>query len=178
MIKALPTAPALARIHRLDQSLCLRFNRVRRPGAVLFWVTISRLGDGFVWFALMAALPLAYGWQDLRLSLRMAAVGAFCVVLYVVIKRRAARPRPYEVHDEVLLLGRALDRYAFPSGHMIHAVAFTVLVGTAHPALLWLLVPFSVLTGVSRVVLGLHYPSDVLAGGTLGAMIAWASLQL
>ncbi len=176
-MKALPAAATLTRIHRLDQFLCLRFNRVRRPGAILFWLTISRIGDGYVWFALMAGLPLAYGWQELRLSLRMAAVGAFSIALYLVIKRLTARQRPYEVHDEILQLGAVLDRHAFPSGHTIHAVAFAVLVGTAHPTLLWLLIPFGLLTALSRIVLGLHYPSDVVAGAVLGASIAWVSQQ-
>ncbi len=176
-MKAGSRSQTLARIRRLDQFICLRFNRVRRRSAVLFWVAIGRLGDGIAWFALMAALPMVYGWQDLKLSLRMAAVGAFCIALYGVIKRRAARPRPYQAHQEVLPLSKALDPYAFPSGHTIHAVAFTVVVGSAHPALLWLLAPFAVLVALSRVVLGLHYPSDVLAGGALGGMIGWASLQ-
>jgi len=47
-----------------------------------------------------------------------------------------------------------------------------------YPALFWLLVPFSVLVALSRVVLGLHYPSDVLAGATVGATLAGASAWL
>jgi len=47
-----------------------------------------------------------------------------------------------------------------------------------YPVLAWSLVPFTLLVAISRVVLGLHYPSDVLAGAALGALISAASLNL
>ena len=173
----LRTAPqTLAVIGELDQLICLRFNSVRHLAAVRFWATASRLGDGVVWYALMAALPTLYGLADLRVTARMACVGAVCLALYALIKRTAARPRPYETHDEIALLALPLDRYAFPSGHTMHAVAFTIIAGQAHPELLWVLAPFTALVAVSRIVLGLHDPSDVVAGGVVGASVAWASL--
>lgn len=46
------------------------------------------------------------------------------------------------------------------------------------PELAWLLVPFTLLVAASRVVLGLHYPSDVLAGAALGATIALSAQRL
>jgi undecaprenyl-diphosphatase len=49
---------------------------------------------------------------------------------------------------------------------------------TYFPALAWILVPFTVLVAISRVVLGLHYPSDVLAGAAVGAGVAQAVLAL
>jgi undecaprenyl-diphosphatase len=71
-----------------------------------------------------------------------------------------------------------LDPFSFPSGHTLHAVAFSVVAIVFYPVLAWVLVPFTVLVAVSRVVLGLHYPSDVLAGAALGALISAASLNL
>jgi undecaprenyl-diphosphatase len=74
--------------------------------------------------------------------------------------------------------GEPLDEFSFPSGHTLHAVAFA-LVGLAYfPSLAPVVVPFTVLVALSRVVLGLHYPSDVLAGIVIGALIAGASLLL
>jgi len=46
------------------------------------------------------------------------------------------------------------------------------------PDLLWILVPFALLIALSRVVLGLHYPSDVLAGAAIGALIAGTSFLI
>src|SRR5690606_27432241 len=69
-----------------------------------------------------------------------------------------------------------LDEFSFPSGHTLHAVAFS-LVAVAHvPLLAWLLLPFTACVAVSRVVLGLHYPSDVLAATVIGSALAGLSL--
>jgi undecaprenyl-diphosphatase len=71
-----------------------------------------------------------------------------------------------------------LDEYSFPSGHTMHAVAFTLLAVVAFPGLAWVLVPFTVLVALSRLVLALHYPSDVLAGAVLGGALASAATAL
>jgi undecaprenyl-diphosphatase len=60
----------------------------------------------------------------------------------------------------------------------MHAVAFTWIAVATEPALAWVLVPFTLLVAASRVVLGLHYPSDVAAGALLGAALAGASYGL
>jgi undecaprenyl-diphosphatase len=60
----------------------------------------------------------------------------------------------------------------------MHAVSFAILF-TAHvPVMIWLMAPFAALVALSRVVLGLHYPSDVLVGAVLGAALACSSLAL
>jgi undecaprenyl-diphosphatase len=69
-----------------------------------------------------------------------------------------------------------LDLYSFPSGHTLHAVSFTILAVASFPGLAWLCVPFATLVAMSRVVLGLHYPSDVAAGALLGAALAALSM--
>jgi undecaprenyl-diphosphatase len=71
-----------------------------------------------------------------------------------------------------------LDAFSFPSGHTLHAVAFTLVALGYWPWLASLLVPFTLLTATSRVALGLHYPSDVIAGAALGAAIGASSLAL
>ncbi len=133
---------------------------------------VSRLGDGVFWYVLMAALLSAGGADAVRPVRQMVAAGAIGVALYKVLKRRTLRPRPYQVRPDIRLCGVPLDHYSFPSGHTLHAVGLTI-VATAHvPTLAPVLVPFAVLVALSRVVLGLHYPSDVAAGALLGAGIA------
>ena len=60
----------------------------------------------------------------------------------------------------------------------MHAVAFAILFSAYLPFLAWLMVPFALFVAASRVVLGLHYPSDVLVGAALGALLAEMSLRL
>ena len=108
----------------------------------------------------------------------MAGTGALGVALYKLLKHRLVRERPFVTFAGIHAGAAPLDRYSFPSGHTLHAVSFTVLATAHFPVLGWLLVPFAALVAASRVVLGLHYPTDVLAGGLLGAGLAAGSLAL
>jgi undecaprenyl-diphosphatase len=80
-------------------------------------------------------------------------------------------------HAAIVCAGRPLDRFSFPSGHTLHAVSFTIILCSALPWAAWLLVPAAILIALSRMVLGLHYPTDVVAGGALGAGVALATLN-
>jgi undecaprenyl-diphosphatase len=71
-----------------------------------------------------------------------------------------------------------LDRYSFPSGHTLHAVSFTWQAVAHFPQLAWILIPLALLIALSRVVLGLHYPTDVIAGAAVGALLAAGGLAL
>lgn len=70
----------------------------------------------------------------------------------------------------------ALDEFSFPSGHTLHAVSFTVIATAWFPFLVVLLVLFTVLVAMSRVALRLHYPSDVLVGVLIGAVLGTVSV--
>lgn len=169
----------LSRMHALDTTLCVQFNRTSRYRWVrMAFRLVSRLGDGVFWYALMLGLLLANPAQAWLACLHMLGAGLAGTLLYKLIKGKTLRPRPYQVHQAVCLTGVPLDHFSFPSGHTLHAVAFSVVALDYYPDLAWLLLPFTVLVGASRVVLGLHYPSDVLAGATLGALIAGLSLML
>jgi len=167
------------RISELDLELCLRMNRISQ---FRFWRTffriLSRLGDGIFWYALMAILPLAYGSAAWPTVGRMAVAGVAGLALYRWLKLRTSRPRPFQVYAAINAAAPALDRFSFPSGHTLHAVSFSLIAAAGFPELAPLLFPFAALVAASRPILGLHYPSDVLAGALLGAAVAQATLQL
>jgi undecaprenyl-diphosphatase len=170
--------PALARIQDWDARVCVLFNRALHyrilPGVLR---AISRLGDGVLWYALMLALLLAFDGAALPVA-HMLAAGVVCTMSYKLLKRGTLRPRPYQVHQSIAAGIPPLDQFSFPSGHTLHAVAFTLIATAYYPWLATALVPFTLATGVSRVILGLHYPSDVLAGAVLGASIAALSFLI
>ena len=138
---------------------------------------MSRLGDGGVWYVLMLAFA-ASGERGGVIAAQMALTGLVALGLYKSLKQRFVRERPYLRHPGIELGAAPLDLYSFPSGHTLHAACFTI-VATAHvPELVVLLGPFTVLVALSRVVLGLHYPTDVVAGALLGAGVASVSLAI
>lgn len=142
------------------------------------FAAVSRLGDGVFWYALMGAIVLADGYAGLVASTHMAATGLAALTLYKALKRWTRRPRPFASNVRIRALVPPLDEFSFPSGHTLHAVSFTGVALAYYPALAWLLLPFTFAVGVSRVVLGLHYPSDVLAATAVGSALAGASLAL
>lgn len=177
----LPGTPAALgpRLRSLEIELCLRCTRVQRRSALAALLrAASRLGDGPAWFALALLLPLAAGTGALPAVARLAAVGIAATLVSTLLKRLFSRPRPYLAHGGIALGARPLDRFSFPSGHTLHAVALSAVAIAHHPLLGWLLVPFTLLVAWSRVGLGLHYPSDVVAGAAVGGALAWGALLL
>ncbi len=126
----------------------------------------------------MLALPLLRGRAAIRPALMMALVGMVGVALYKLLKQTFVRERPFITHSGISLQAAPLDRYSFPSGHTLHAVAFTWQAVAHYPQLAWVLVPFTTLVAASRVVLGLHYPTDVLVGAAIGGALAQLGLAL
>ena len=169
----------MARIDAAEYGLCRRLNR----GASFalprrMFQVASRLGDGAIWYALMLALPLLYGAAGVRPAIVMALTGALGVVLYTLLKHLFVRERPFITHTAIDPAAAPLDRYSFPSGHTLHAVSFAWQASSHFPELAWVLLPLAALIAGSRVVLGLHYPSDVLAGAAIGAALAELGMSL
>jgi undecaprenyl-diphosphatase len=170
--------PSTPRTVAFDRRVCVAANRwgTRRAVGACFGA-VSRLGDGMFWYALMLALVAFDGWRGLRAATHMAATGLAALLLYRLLKRHTRRPRPFRTCPGVIAHVPPLDEFSFPSGHTLQAVGFTVVALAWYPLLAPLLVTFTALVAASRVVLGLHYPSDVLAaigiGGALGTLSLW-----
>jgi|26BtaG_2_1085354.scaffolds.fasta_scaffold07489_3 undecaprenyl-diphosphatase len=165
-----------------DTSLCIHINRYSSYQRIAaFFKTVSRLGDGWFWgVMLLAALLSQYrlgvtGWAVWLPMVTIMLTSSLGVGLYKVLKVKTVRPRPYQVHQVIIMGERPLDVFSFPSGHTLQAVLFTCALGGYFPILLWLMVPFAILVALSRMVLGLHYPTDVAIGALIGAGLAQLS---
>lgn len=172
-------ADVITYFNYLEGGICLRINRLSRKAWIRrLFAAVSKLGDGGFWVLMAALLYVLQGPQSLPSILHMAVTGGIGVLVYKALKNRLIRERPYINHGGILCGTAPLDRYSFPSGHTLHAVGFTILLWAFEPTTLLLAAPFTVLVAVSRVVLGLHYPSDVAVGAVLGAVLAGTSLAL
>lgn len=150
----------------------------RREGIQRAFALISRLGDGVFWYSLIAILPLVDGLDGLKAGLHMLATGGVALALYKSLKGLTRRERPCNYAIEITALVPPLDRYSFPSGHTLHAASFSTVAIHHYPELAWVLVPFTALVASSRVILGLHYPSDVLVATGIGLGLGYAASLL
>jgi undecaprenyl-diphosphatase len=162
-----------------ELALTRRAQRLTDGRALLAWfAAVSRLGDGIFWYALMLALLLFGGETGQRATVQMALLGSVSLLVYKALKQLSRRPRPLSVEHALRCGVAPLDEFSFPSGHTLHAVGFTLVVTRHLPAAGWVLWPFCASVALSRVVLGLHYPSDVLAAIVLGWALATGALWL
>ncbi len=162
-----------------DYRLMRKVHQWSPPRWIRVWMLYaSRAGDGWLWWAMGAAVLLFGGPQRLP-ALGAAALAAGSGILaFLWLKRRFCRQRPctIEPHRWADLLPP--DQFSFPSGHTITAFGVAVSLGLFYPALMAGLLFCAVSVAASRVLLGMHFLSDVVAGGFLGAALGWAAVAL
>lgn len=159
-----------------EYRLCHRLaEAVTTPSALVALRVVSRFGDWPMCALTGILLGLRFGPGALGLWALAALTG---VAVQKVLKLSARRPRPCQVAGGLPQRTSIPDVGSFPSGHTLHAVMAAITVGSLLPGLFAAFVLLAFLMGLSRVALGVHYPSDVLAGAVLGALAAWAFLFL
>lgn len=167
----------LQRMSELEIPFCRFCHRRATRRVRLFFALISRAGNGHFYYPILVALFFIDGPAAWTAVAHALAVAATAHLIYRKLKRGTARVRPFEL-DGFDPTVPALDKYSFPSGHTLHAVSFALVIVSHYAFLGWLLFPFAVLVALSRVILGLHYPTDVVAGAGLGGTLAWLSMLL
>jgi undecaprenyl-diphosphatase len=141
-------------------------------------IMATRGGDGWLWYGLGLIL-LVYGGEH-----RFAAIGAAGssavagIFLFRALKRTSRRKRPCEIEPHCWASILPPDKYSFPSGHSITAFAVAVTVGLFYPYLQPCLLAVAFLIAASRIILGMHFLSDVIAGSALGVGLGFASFYV
>lgn len=168
------------RLDLLEWQVCQRFAGLSlyRPWLATLRLA-SKLGDWPVWVALIMMQPLIHEQYATGYMIQYTVTALIAIGFYRLIKTRLCRERPFiTFQGRINCVEPARDRYSFPSGHTMHAVIFCVLSAVHAPWLLPALLPLSLLIALSRVGLGLHYISDVVAGAVIGCLFAVTSLYL
>ncbi|MBX2884708.1 MAG: phosphatase PAP2 family protein [Granulosicoccus sp.] len=163
----------LALLHSLDTRFLLWSSGHRDRFRIAYparW--LSRSGDGYI----QAAVPCGawlQGSDDARLlAIRFAWAFAIERVLYFVLKNGLKRRRPPECVPDFQSLIIPSDKFSFPSGHTSAAFLLASLIFDIAPLLGVGLFIWASGVGLSRVILGVHFPSDIAAGAVLGLSVA------
>ena len=141
-------------------------------------VIVSWLGNGTI-YLVFAVLMLAVAGRTSMRTLALAALcGAISHLVYPVIKRAAARPRPFEHRAGPAAETAPLDMFSFPSGHLMTLSATLTPVLLRWPRLWLVALGLWLVLAWSRIATAHHYPSDLLGGTLLGVGVAWAVVLL
>ena len=163
----------------LESGLCLQINSLsQRVHIRKFFTAISRCGDWYAYAVVAVGCAVLLGELAPEFLTHALLTGAAGLLVYKLLKSRLVRERPYITHYGIVCGTAPLDRYSFPSGHTLHAVSFAIVFWAYLPVTVWLMAPFAVLVAASRIILGLHYPTDVLVGAAIGAVIASSGIAL
>jgi undecaprenyl-diphosphatase len=166
-------------ISERDHRLMRRVHRWQAPRWVrIMMLAATRAGDGWFWGALALAILLLGDTQRFAATAAGGLASGTGLAFYTVLKRVTGRKRPclVEPHHWAHILPP--DQYSFPSGHTIAAFAITTAVGHFYPSLFYVLLPCAVLIGISRIVLGMHFLSDVVTGAVMGSLLGHAAFVL
>jgi len=162
-----------------DHFLMHRLNRWRPPRWIRVWMlAASRAGDGWLWWCCGFAVLVS------RDALRLQAIGAGSLAVltgifsFKALKRAVGRRRPCALEPHCWASLLPPDQFSFPSGHSITAFAVAFSLGTFYPAALPVLVFCAASVAISRMVLGMHFLTDVLAGSGIGAALGYTAARL
>ena len=136
-------------------------------------ILASALGaGGFIWIIFGSIAGVFPGRTAAMWRLWLAVAFTF-VIVDGVVKPFMNRARPYESFPEIQLIDQRPTSQSFPSGHAAMAVAGALAGTQMVPAAGWILWPLAGVVSVSRIYLGVHWPTDVIGGVALGLACAW-----
>lgn len=134
---------------------------------------VSRTGDGYVQVLLPSLMLLIDGHTGEDFFLTVLIAFSIYLPIYWVLKHSLKRRRPPDVIPTFKSTIIASDKFSFPSGHSAAAFLFANLTALFYGTITWPLYLWASFVACSRVLLGVHFPSDILAGIGLGTVVAF-----
>lgn len=169
----------LQKLILLDQKLFVGINGRLHRSFLNFWLYhLTHLGGA--WFTILSTLLIWFvapkPWSTIGLQACVAL--AISHIPVALAKKTYPRVRPYLTLPDTHTFRNPLTDHSFPSGHTTAIFSVTMPFVIAQPALGLILVPVALTVAISRIYLGLHYPSDVLAGVIIGSFVAFGTVAL
>ncbi|MBO4325329.1 MAG: phosphatase PAP2 family protein [Lachnospiraceae bacterium] len=133
---------------------------------------ITHLGDAGIFWILLTVALLCFKKTRRAGLFSAAALAGSVLVNNVILKNAIGRTRPYELIDELVLIGKKASDASFPSGHTAASVASCTAILPNVKKRWWApLILMAVLIALSRVYIGIHYPSDIVGGLISGVVL-------
>lgn len=159
----------------LDKIVINVMNVIQYPLLFNFFYTITLLGEVyvFVWIALLLIIALMINRRPLfAFILSVVTTG----ILEWLIKTIIQRPRPFEAMHINNMVTTSMS--SFPSGHTMIFFSIIPIISKNFPKTRIILWTLAILVGISRLYLGVHYLSDVVAGAIFGYFIGWTFMKI
>lgn len=139
-------------------------------------IFLAHSGDSWFWLLGLLIVWLSGNTHTKAWAFSVGAAILVLAVTVLVLKFSFRRARPEGTWGNVY---RKSDPHSFPSGHAARATMLAVLAAGMGPWwLATILIPWAPLVSLARVSMGLHYPSDVIAGSTLGLVVGIVALLI
>lgn len=159
-----------------DHKLMRKVNKWPAPRWVrLAAIAATRAGDGWLWYLVGLCVMLFGGEERLAATAAAGSAAATGIGIFVSVKRISGRKRPCEIEPHVWANLLPPDQFSFPSGHTITAFAVAISIGEFYPILLGILLFCALAIATSRILLGMHFLSDVVVGALIGTGLALTS---
>lgn len=166
-------------IETRDHRLMRRVHQWSAPQWVRLWmICATRGGDGWLWY-LLAVVVALFGGPERYVAIGSAALAAGAgIAFFLWAKRVTGRRRPCHIQPHCWSTLLPPDQFSFPSGHTITAFAILTPLLVLYPdfTLEFTFVALSI--AASRIILGMHFLSDVLVGAAAGTLLGYAALAL
>ena len=164
-------------IVRRDERLMRRIHRWPAPRWIRIWMLgATRGGDGWLWYAMCFVIAIFGGEHRFQ---AVGSAGLACasgLVLFLRLKKFTGRRRPCAMEPHCWATLLPPDQFSFPSGHTITAFSVAVSLSLFYPSLTLGLLFCAVSVAASRILLGMHFLSDVVAGSAIGTALAYGAV--
>lgn len=169
----------LDKIQSFDNSIIFFINEYIQniPRVQLLFKYISMLGNsGAIW--IIIAIVLMLNKKSRPFAITMVFALLFGSLLGSLLKITFARSRPFLEHSFINICINAPKGYSFPSGHTLSSFISATLLYNLNKKYGVYFVVLAVLIGISRIILMVHYPTDVFAGAILGTIIGFSFFKI
>ncbi len=168
-------------LYSIDLLIFYFFNHtISLPVLDRFFSLITSVSNWYIAYVIL----LGISWTKGGLRGKVAVFGIILLILvsdqtgYRILKEFFARPRPCDVLSDVITPLGCTGTFSFPSNHALNNFAAAFFFYKLFPNLKWILFITAALVSISRVYLGLHYPSDIIGGALIGILFGFIFAEI